>query len=265
MSTEIVKRESGIIRSYDDAERAAAAMAASGYFQDAHQAAQAIVKVLAGQELGFGPFVSMTGIYIIQGRPAISANLMAAAVKRSGRYNFRVIELTDTNCEIAFYEGGQEIGRSVFTADDAKRAGTQNMGKFPRNMLFARAMSNGVRWYCPDVLGGQAVYTPDELGAVVDADGEVTAPLPAIIHPTCVDDPAPTLAPTPAPAPAPHWSEVPKTRSAFWARANERGLTQQDVHAALGVEHLRDFPGTLADAGARITAYIQERTQVVTP
>ena len=59
----------------------------SGYFADARQAAQAIVKVLAGRELGFGPIASMTGIHIIQGRPAIGADLMAKAVKRSGRYN----------------------------------------------------------------------------------------------------------------------------------------------------------------------------------
>ncbi len=37
----------------------------SGYFQDAKQAAQAVVKVLAGAEIGLGPIASMTGIYII--------------------------------------------------------------------------------------------------------------------------------------------------------------------------------------------------------
>jgi hypothetical protein len=73
-----------------------------------------------------------------------------------------VLEHTDSVCRIAFTEGGQPIGESVFTLADAKKAGTQNLDKFPRNMLFARAMSNGVRWYCPDVFD-TAVYTPDEL------------------------------------------------------------------------------------------------------
>lgn len=175
MSNEIVKAQANIIVTMDDAERAAKAMAGSGYFKDAAQAAQAIVKILAGQEMGFGPFTSMNGIHIIQGRPSVSANLMAAAVKRSGRYNYRVTEMTDKRCAIAFFEAGQQIGDSVFTDDDAKKAGTQNMGKFPRNMLFARAMSNGVRWYCPDVFSGSAVYTPEELGAVVDGDGNVVS------------------------------------------------------------------------------------------
>ena len=39
-----------------------------------------------------------------------------------------------------------------------------NWRKYPKNMLFARAISNGVKWHCPDVMNGQPVYTPDEMG-----------------------------------------------------------------------------------------------------
>jgi len=168
-----VRHNTQIVTTYDEVERAAKAMAASGFFTDTKSISQAIVKIMAGQELGFGPFASMNGVYIIQGRPSFGANMMAAAVKASGRYNYRVIEMSDTKCEIAFFENGQECGRSSFSMEDAKKAGTWNLDKFPRNMLFARAMSNGVRWYCPDVTNGSAVYTPEELGAEVDAEGNV--------------------------------------------------------------------------------------------
>ncbi len=154
-------------------ENAAAAMVKSGYFQDTREVSQAIVKILAGREMGFGPFASMTGVYIISGRPALSASLMATAVKRSGKYDYRVMTMTELACEIAFFQGKDEIGRSKFTADDARKAGTKNMEKFPKNMLFARAMSNGVRWYCPDVFTAGPVYTPEELGAAVNDDGEM--------------------------------------------------------------------------------------------
>lgn len=152
-------------------------LAKSGYFTDAKDAAQAIVKVLAGREMGFGPIASMTGIYIVKGKPSMGANLIAAAVKRSGRYDYRVKEHTDDVCAIEFYErvdGKREmIGVSTFTIKDARKAQTQNLDKYPRNMLFARAMSNGAKWYCADVFGGP-VYTPDELGATVDGEtGEV--------------------------------------------------------------------------------------------
>jgi len=148
-------------------------LAKSGYFQDASEAAQAIVKVLAGRELGIGPVASMTGIHIIKGKPSLGANLIGAAIKRSGRYNYRINEITNERCALTFYEDGEEVGPSVFTKADAQAAGTQNMNKFPRNMLFARAISNGARWYCPDIFGGGPVYTPEELGAKVDGEGDV--------------------------------------------------------------------------------------------
>ena len=72
----------------------------------------------------------------------------------------------------AFVEHGKEIGRSRFDKADATKAGTQNVDKFARNMLFARAISNGVKWYCPDVFS-TAVYTPEELGIQVDGEGEI--------------------------------------------------------------------------------------------
>lgn len=152
-------------------------LAKSGYFTDARDASQAIVKVLAGREMGFGPIASMTGIYIVKGKPSMGANLIAAAIKRSGRYDYRVKELTDDVCRIEFFENvngkRESIGVSEFTKAQAQKAGTQNMDKFPRNMLFARTMSNGAKWFCADVFGGP-VYTPDELGAVVDGEtGEI--------------------------------------------------------------------------------------------
>lgn len=159
-------------------------LAQSGFFSDARQAAQVVVKVLAGRELGFGPIASMTGVNIIKGRVSLAANMMAQAVKRSARYDYRTVKLTPDVCEIAFSEEGKDIGHSIFTKEDAAKAGTKNMSTYPRNMLFARAMSNGVRWYCPDTFESgvyrwycpdafeSGVYTPEELGAEVNAEGE---------------------------------------------------------------------------------------------
>ena len=170
-------QDKAAVSTYDEVERAANAMAKSGFFSDTKSAAQAVVKILAAREIGLGPFAGMTGVNIIQGKPAFGANIMAACVKKSGRYNYRVTEMNDKACSIEFMErlDGKwtTSGESKFTIDDARKAGTKNLDKFPRNMLFARAMSNGVRWYCPDVMNGSVVYTPEELGADVDEDGNV--------------------------------------------------------------------------------------------
>jgi hypothetical protein len=164
--------------------------AASGYFQDARDAAQATVKILAGRELGLPPFASMTGIHIIKGRPTMGANLIAARIKASGKYNYRIIEHTDQACRIAFLEGGEQVGVSEFTLADAKKAGTQNLERYPKNMLFARALTNGARWFTPDLFV-TGVYTPEEMGSNVDSEGEVVS-LPT---------PPPTAPPAALPAP----------------------------------------------------------------
>jgi len=192
------------VEDIDAIERIGRAMAASGYFSDAKDAAQAIVKICAGRELGFGPVASMTGINIIKGKVTVGANLMAAAIKRDPRYDYRVAALTDERCEITFFEDGQELGRSIFTKEDATAAGLMNdtWRKFTRNMLFARAMSNGAKWYCPDACGGAPVYTPDELGAPVDGEGNVITVVPTMVPEPQTTTPVPEPAPKPTPKPA---------------------------------------------------------------
>lgn len=184
--------------------------AASGYFADARDAAQAIVKIQAGKELGFGPVASMTGIFIVKNRVTMSASIMAAAIKRSKRYDYRIKELTDQSCTLIFSQDGQVVGESSFSMTDARKAGLDkgdNWKGYPRNMLFARALSNGAKWYCPDVFCGP-VYTPDELG--VQVDGETGEPLNVI-----------EAAPLPAEKP----SQQPKT-----ALAVDRALAEVEQH-----------------------------------
>ena len=149
-------------------------LAKSGMFTDVKTQAQAVVKVMAGRELGIGPIVALTKIYVVQGRVALSAEVMAGLIKRHPDYDYRIVEHTDKICKLVFYHKGKSIGESTFTIEDAKRARVAhgvNWYKYPRNMLFARAISNGARWYCPHLIAG--AYTPDEMGMAVDNQGEV--------------------------------------------------------------------------------------------
>ena len=156
------------------------AFAESGMFPDTKTMAQAVVKIQAGQEIGVPPFAAMTGIHIIQGKPSIGAGLMASRLKGSGKYDYKIVKHDKTICSIEVFQGSKSIGISTFTKEDATKAGTKNMDKFPENMLFARAMSNAVRWYAPDVFSGP-VYTPEELGsdapAVEDIEHEDVPPI----------------------------------------------------------------------------------------
>ena len=58
--------------------------------------------------------------------------------------------------------------------EDARRAGLENKfiwKQYPRNLLFARALTNGARWYCAEIFGG-AVYTREELESIEDAPAD---------------------------------------------------------------------------------------------
>ena len=150
----------------------AKSFADSGMFPDCKSMAQAAVKIQAGREFGIQPFAAMSGIHIIQGKPTIGAGLMAARVKGFGKYDYKVIEHTDKICSIEFAEklpgnGLRSIGISTFTIEDARKAGTKNLDKFPKNMLFARAMSNGVKWFTPDIYE-MPVYVPEEMAQVTE-------------------------------------------------------------------------------------------------
>jgi len=149
-------------------------LAESGMFTDVKTQAQAIVKIMAGRELGIGPIVALTKIFVVQGRVALSAEVMAGLIKRSQDYDYIIKAHTERICTLHFMYKGKFIGESTFKLEDAQRAGVSygvNWKKYPRNMLFARALSNGARWYCPHLIAG--TYTPDEMGLRVDNQGEV--------------------------------------------------------------------------------------------
>ena len=119
--------------------------------------------------------------------------MVAAAIKGNPRYDYRIISLDNSGCELLFSEDGKELGKSSFTEADAKAAGLhgkENWKKWPRNMYFARALSNGMRWYCPDVFNGNTVYTPDELGAEINGEtGEIITSNYEVIEPPMKPEP----------------------------------------------------------------------------
>jgi len=172
----------------DEMSKVAIAFARSQTFKSNREpmtAEACFVVILAGQELGLGPSQAMMGIKMIEGKPELSANTMAALVKAGGKYDFRVEygpggSEEDTWCEIAFFlvDGGESVGVSRFSMTDAIDAGLwkNNYLKYWRNMLFARALSNGVKWYCADALRVSA-YHEGEI------EGDTDAPPPQIAAP----------------------------------------------------------------------------------
>lgn len=135
--------------------------AKSGLFPDIKSQAQAVVKILAGKEIGLSPFQSMKDIYLVNGKLALQANALAALIKTSKKYDYKVNKIDDKECVIEFFiltqDKKESLGISTFTFADAAKAGLvnkDNWKNFPRNMMFARALANGQRWFCPDAATG---------------------------------------------------------------------------------------------------------------
>lgn len=241
----------------------AEAFALSGYFQDARDVGQAVVKIQAGQEMGISPVAAMMGLYIVKGRIHVGSNVIATLVKRSGVYDYRVKTHTDDACEIEFYREGKIIGLSRFTQIDAKRAGLikadSAWNSYPRNMLFARALSNGAKWFCPEVMMGSALpmtmaapERTDDLSEEIDeATGEIIEGTARVM-----DDRPPEIHEPPE-GYQPNWSE-------FWVYTKDTlHLSREQVHEHFGVPagngHLRDYATERAnDTGKPLPQVVAE-------
>jgi hypothetical protein len=159
-------------------------LAKSGRFKDATNGYEAFAKLMFGRDLGLSATAAMTGVHIVEGKPEIGANIHAQMVKtylgREGeRYDYQVLHLTDDLCRLQFkrrwQKGGEweVLGDYEYRWSDAERAqltSKNNWKKHPRNMLFARAMSDGVAFYCPEVTNGVRTYHEGE----IDPDGTIT-------------------------------------------------------------------------------------------
>ncbi len=148
----------------------------SGMFPSLNTIHQTVVKIMAGRELGLGPFASIDGFDIIKGRISPSGNLTASLVRDSRRYDYRIKKLNNQGCTLAFYFKksdntlGEHLGDYSFTEADAKTAGLangENYKKYPQAMYFNRAMTAGQKLFCPDVFSGTKVYVPEEIGGLI--------------------------------------------------------------------------------------------------
>lgn len=153
-------------------------MIQSGFFPDVKTMAQAVVKIVAGKELGFGPVASLRHIYVHRGHIGLMAQLIASAIRQSGRYDYKILACDDTKCEIEFFrllrdQTLDSLGTAAFTIQEATRAGLVKEDSawktYPSDVLFARAMTRGQRRFCPDVFR-QTVYSKDEIEELMRRD-----------------------------------------------------------------------------------------------
>jgi hypothetical protein len=128
-----------------------------------------------GRTIGLTPMAAITGVHVIEGKPTASAGLISGLVRRAG-HRLRVRgDDTKAVVEIVRSDDPEYTFRTEWTLERARTAGLTNKSvwkQYPAAMLKARAVAECARDACEEVLFGLH-YTPEELGAEVNEDGEV--------------------------------------------------------------------------------------------
>jgi hypothetical protein len=186
-STEIATIDSYARASLDERQRYATMIAGAGALLSQSVRAQGAAGVFlmaeTGAMLGIHPVAALQGVHIIEGKPTLSANLLAALVRRAG-HKLRVT--TSGSWKDGSFVARAELIRSddpdfsfvvEWSKDRAQAAGL--VGKrgpwtqYPEAMAKARAMTEVIREGASDVTIIPA-YSPEELGASnVDEAGEL--------------------------------------------------------------------------------------------
>jgi hypothetical protein len=174
----------------------AKAIAESGFWRHIKTPAQAMVVMAAGEELGLTPLAACQGITIIEEKIGYTGNLVATLVKQNPDHDYRVKDKTNKRCELEFgpapapgRDASEEwlpwpgaYGISEFTIADAQRAELvkprSNWVKYPRAMCFNRALTEGIRTYCPEITAGTPVYTDEEIREVIHVESEAVVSEP---------------------------------------------------------------------------------------
>ncbi len=131
----------------------------SGMFPDVKSVAGVLATIEFGRELGIPPVLALNNIRNIRGRLTISSQLMLGLAVKNG-VSFIVQQNDDRRCSIQFYKG-KTVVVGEFEIEDARRAGLikpdSGWVNYPRDMLWVRAVSRGIKKIDPLLLPGVAI------------------------------------------------------------------------------------------------------------
>lgn len=146
----------------DSVWKMAQSVAASGLFgmKDPNQA---MALMLIAQAEGQHPALAARDYHIIQGRPALKADAMLARFQAAGgKIEWKKYTDAAVSALMSHPSGGSvEIEWTIEMANRAGLTKNPTWRNYPRQMLRARVISEGIRTVFPGVAVG--VYTPEEV------------------------------------------------------------------------------------------------------
>lgn len=152
-----------------DVERMAMAVAGSNLF-GIKTKEQAVALMLVAQSEGLHPARAALEYHVIQGKPSLKADAMLSRFQAAGgKVEWHDYTPEKVSATFSHPQGGSiRIEWTRKMADDAKLTGKETWRQYPRQMLRARVISEGIRTVFPGVSVG--IYTPEEVQDFVPAN-----------------------------------------------------------------------------------------------
>lgn len=117
---------------------------------------QALSLMLIAQAEGMHPAIAARDYHVIQGRPSLKADAMLARFQSAGgRVEWHDLSDVKVSATFSHPQGGSaRIDWDITRAKTADLGSKDNWRKFPRQMLRARVVSEGIRTVFPGVVVG---------------------------------------------------------------------------------------------------------------
>lgn len=250
----------------NEIERMADAIAQSGLFGVTTRE-QAAALMLVAQAEGRHPASAAKEYHIIKGRPALKADAMLARFQQAGG-TIKWGERSDTIVSATFTHAQGGSVPISWTIEDAKRAGltnNDNWRKYPRQMLSARVVSEGVRATYPSVVVG--IYTPEEVQDFESPAPKVAKPAiakPKFSKPESLEIVEVEVEALP-PSPATEEAQEPSTaqRDALWDLMEQNHFVEADVMKFIKAKGVKTTATRIADLEDKIVARLVEKIDLL--
>lgn len=169
MSTalELQRKDLAFIKSVPELCQLGQVLAQSSLFGEINPAAGVLIAMTCHQE-AISPLDFLRRYDVINGRVAKKAKAMLSEfIAAGGRYHIATYTDKEVAIDFAYLDNtitisttlDQMVSSGIALGKNGKLK--DNWSKFPRRMLFARTVSEGVGLLCPSVTTG--IYTPEEV------------------------------------------------------------------------------------------------------
>lgn len=232
---------------------------------------QAAALMFVAQAEGLHPATAARDYHVIQGRPSLKADALLARFQQAGG-SIKWIDFTDAVVAAEFSHPQSGTVKVEWTFERAKTAnltGKDNWKNYPRQMLKARVISEGVRMCYPAVCAG--VYTPEEVmdfdEAKKSGNAEVDLDMSAMKEADVVSQPAAPVEAPPAPSPEDLHAKAVKNIGDAYAKYNKVIQFPEDIHAkvsALEILAMDELGRLYQKMDVLIEEYIATKKQGVT-